>query len=296
MIEKEQNTGDTLRSAEALIKGTSVNTSNWRIKAEAENEEDPGIEEFQSGYQNLYAQLPAAEYRFTFEAGEYIKYLRFYCINDDVSEDDELVLFTLTDAEGCALTDNPSGYVNIQDDKEKEKIIYTFAEKQVMVSPEENSAVITVQRISGINRYGSVEIGTAADSAEPGEYYEPFMTELIFVPGQEFQKIEIPIKKHPSNEAVRFTVNIPDGDGSAVIIEPKAPLERYANFKGKVFDEEASLSAFSDADQISDWAYDNIRWAVGAGVLKGRDDGSLDPKGSVMRAEAAALIHRFLCI
>ena len=78
--------------------------------------------------------------------------------------------------------------------------------------------------------------------------------------------------------------------------EIAAVLERYANFKVKVFDEEASLSAFSDADQISDWAYDNIRWAVGAGVLKGRDDGSLDPKGSVMRAEAAALIHRFLCI
>ncbi len=252
LIEKEQNTGDTLRSAEALIKGTSVNTSNWRIKAEAENEEDPGIEEFQSGYQNLYAQLPAAEYRFTFEAGEYIKYLRFYCINDDVSEDDELVLFTLTDAEGCALTDNPSGYVNIQDDEEKEKIIYTFAEKQVMVSPEENSAVITVQRISGINRYGSVEIGTAADSAEPGEYYEPFMTELIFVPGQEFQKIEISIKKHPSNEAVRFTVNIPDGDGSAVIIEPKAPLAK-AETQTVLLSSEAPMPNALSARAVDRW-------------------------------------------
>jgi len=62
---------------------------------------------------------------------------------------------------------------------------------------------------------------------------------------------------------------------------------------GKPAAEDADLSAFADADQIGDWAADAMAWAVGAGILNGRDGGMLAPKDTAARAEVAALIQRF---
>lgn len=79
--------------------------------------------------------------------------------------------------------------------------------------------------------------------------------------------------------------------------------EKYANenglFSGTAAttfapDETGDLSLFKDDAQISDWARGNVRWAVGAGLINGRDDGSLDLHGSTIRAEAAAVLQRFL--
>ena len=73
-----------------------------------------------------------------------------------------------------------------------------------------------------------------------------------------------------------------------------AILERYADFKGIATDEKGDLSKFTDASQISDWAKGNVQWAVGAGLISGRDDGTVDPLGNATRAEVAAILHRFL--
>ena len=73
-----------------------------------------------------------------------------------------------------------------------------------------------------------------------------------------------------------------------------AILERYADFKRLMTDETDDLARFTDTDQVSDWAFGNVQWAVGAGLITGRDDGSLDPQGSATRAEAAAILQRFL--
>ncbi len=73
-----------------------------------------------------------------------------------------------------------------------------------------------------------------------------------------------------------------------------AILERYADFKGIATDETGDLARFTDAAQVSGWALGNVQWAVGAGLITGRNDGSLDPQGSATRAEAAAILQRFL--
>lgn len=73
-----------------------------------------------------------------------------------------------------------------------------------------------------------------------------------------------------------------------------AIFERYAEYKGIATDEKGDLSKFTDADKISDWAKDNVRWAVGAGLISGRDDGTIDPLGNATRAEIAAIMHRYL--
>ncbi len=73
-----------------------------------------------------------------------------------------------------------------------------------------------------------------------------------------------------------------------------AILERYADFKGIATEEIGDLTQFTDAAQISDWAKENVAWAVGAELISGKGDGILDPLGNATRAEVAAILHRFI--
>lgn len=73
-----------------------------------------------------------------------------------------------------------------------------------------------------------------------------------------------------------------------------AIMQRYADFKGIAADETADLARFTDAAQVSDWAVGNMQWAVGTGLISGRGDGSLAPQDNTTRAEAAAILMRFL--
>ena len=73
-----------------------------------------------------------------------------------------------------------------------------------------------------------------------------------------------------------------------------AIMERYADFKGADTTQTGDLSQFTDEADISDWARDNVSWAVGAGLISGKGDGILDPLGNATRAEVAAILQRFL--
>lgn len=53
------------------------------------------------------------------------------------------------------------------------------------------------------------------------------------------------------------------------------------------------LGAFSDAQAVSSWAEGAVSWAVGAGLIQGRDSGELDPAGTATRAEVATILQRF---
>lgn len=70
-------------------------------------------------------------------------------------------------------------------------------------------------------------------------------------------------------------------------------LYRHAAYKGLQTTASASLSAFADAASVSGWAVDAVRWAVGSGLMNGKN-GRIDPAGLTTRAEAAALLHHCL--
>lgn len=53
------------------------------------------------------------------------------------------------------------------------------------------------------------------------------------------------------------------------------------------------LSAFPDGEAVSAWAQEAMSWAVGAGLLQGRNSGELDPSGTATRAEVATILQRF---
>ncbi|MDD4121897.1 MAG: S-layer homology domain-containing protein, partial [Eubacteriales bacterium] len=70
-------------------------------------------------------------------------------------------------------------------------------------------------------------------------------------------------------------------------------LYRYAKEMGYNITASADLAGFTDAGQTSSWSQDAVRWAVAAGLISGKGNGILDPKGKATRAEVALIFMRF---
>lgn len=71
-------------------------------------------------------------------------------------------------------------------------------------------------------------------------------------------------------------------------------LYRYANGIGMDVKDSGDISSFEDADKISGFALEAIKWAAGEGILTGKEDSTrIDPQGTATRAEAAVMMHRF---
>lgn len=70
-------------------------------------------------------------------------------------------------------------------------------------------------------------------------------------------------------------------------------LYNYAAYKGYDVSATNDLAQFSDAAQVSSWAADVVKWAVGADLLHGVGDDKLAPTGTATRAEVAAILANF---
>ena len=70
-------------------------------------------------------------------------------------------------------------------------------------------------------------------------------------------------------------------------------LYRYAQYKEEPL-AEGALGLFRDAADISPWAEDAMRHAVGAGILQGDSQGLVAPGGYADRASLAAMLQRML--
>ncbi|WP_326910888.1 S-layer homology domain-containing protein [Sedimentibacter sp. MB31-C6] len=72
-------------------------------------------------------------------------------------------------------------------------------------------------------------------------------------------------------------------------------LFRYYLYKNNgAVDTGADLSEFEDTDLISPYALPAMQWAVKVGLIKGRGEITLAPKGNATRAETAVILQRFL--
>ncbi len=70
-------------------------------------------------------------------------------------------------------------------------------------------------------------------------------------------------------------------------------LYKYARFKGYDLTATGDLTQFPDAGSISDWAETALSWANGNGLINGHENGTIDPKGSTIRAQAASILAQF---
>ena len=67
----------------------------------------------------------------------------------------------------------------------------------------------------------------------------------------------------------------------------------WAGLNGLRGEERADLAPYEDAADLSLWAEDAVRWAVGAGLMNGYSESCLAPQGVVTRAEAAQMTVHF---
>lgn len=74
-------------------------------------------------------------------------------------------------------------------------------------------------------------------------------------------------------------------------------LKLYADAQGIDTSASADLSFFADGMEVSSWALNEIRWAVGTGIMVGETRNGvyyLKPGGEATRAECASLLTQFL--
>lgn len=67
------------------------------------------------------------------------------------------------------------------------------------------------------------------------------------------------------------------------------------NNAGKPSADPTVLNAYTDANDISNFASDAFAWAISNGIVLGVSDTALSPKASITRAQAATMIVRYLC-
>ena len=72
-------------------------------------------------------------------------------------------------------------------------------------------------------------------------------------------------------------------------------LFRFAQYHNLEAGAVSDLSAYPDADKVSDWARDAMEWAIANKIMSGKDGGKyLDPQGTASRAECAQFILNFI--
>ena len=75
-----------------------------------------------------------------------------------------------------------------------------------------------------------------------------------------------------------------------------AMLQRYAEFakESNSLWNETNILSYEDFDSISDWTIPSLQWAVGAGVMKGRTDSTINPIENITRAEIAQMLVNYM--
>jgi len=73
-------------------------------------------------------------------------------------------------------------------------------------------------------------------------------------------------------------------------------LHNYAKFKEMDVSvgENTNILSYEDAFEILEWAIPAFQWATGSGIISGRTESTLGPKGTATRAEIATVMMNFL--
>ena len=72
-------------------------------------------------------------------------------------------------------------------------------------------------------------------------------------------------------------------------------MYRYAKYQGYSLEGGADYSSYPDAANVQEFAKDSMSWAVGNGIVTGKENPTrLDPLGNTARAECATIMMRFV--
>lgn len=108
-------------------------------------------------------------------------------------------------------------------------------------------------------------------------------------------------------DAVAWAYNeqIVTGDSNTKMFYPNADVTReqlalmmyrYAKYAGLDTSKTSDLAGMKNAENVSNWAEEGVRWAVGSGLISGIEKNGikdLAPQGNATRAQMAAILQRF---
>lgn len=102
-----------------------------------------------------------------------------------------------------------------------------------------------------------------------------------------------------AEEGIAYGVgeNLFDPNGEITREQMATFLYRYAELKKYDVTTLGDYSDLPDADTVSEWAEDALRWAYGAGLIQGTTIDKvtyLDPQGNATRAQACAILMRYI--
>ena len=207
---EEELTG--LRAARAKILGEASDRASWQ---EVTGADDPAAEvaatsmdKYDEYVSEFGEDVPGTEYTLHFADGEYVKRIRADIIDDEVSETDEQVMLMLYNASGAEIAKPGNAYINIIDTDENEPVTFAMLQDSITATPAEGYAEVTVERISGVEKFASVTVGTGAIDAEPDVDYKSGSVEVIFPQGVTSRTVKIPIYNAMRSEAKSFAVAI----------------------------------------------------------------------------------------
>ena len=168
--------------------GDTVNAAGFNDFTVTSSAIEPGsylqnLGEFGSGFLNL-----------VFEPGEYKKTLELKAVDDDLSEPEELVLFTIYEAQGAEVIDDGNRFTAcIQDNDPYVASSVYFIADDVSFDKSAGFATLDVARSGGIQYVFTVDYETADDSALDGVDYANTSGTLEFKGGVDRQTIKIPL-------------------------------------------------------------------------------------------------------
>ena len=87
---------------------------------------------------------------------------------------------------------------------------------------------------------------------------------------------------------------ISDGTNADALITREQMVTMLYRYAGSPVTGGMAISEFTDSASVSDYATDAVTWALGEGILTGMGDGILAPQGTATRAQAAAMLMRFV--
>ena len=87
---------------------------------------------------------------------------------------------------------------------------------------------------------------------------------------------------------------ISDGTNADALITREQMVTMLYRYAGSPVTGGMAISEFTDGASVSDYATDAVTWALSEGILTGMGDGILAPQGTATRAQAAAMLMRFV--
>ena len=201
-----------IRAGAAAYTGQVPEKHTWQEVTGAQNEDaarlSDGMDNLPEYMNELGEGVPGTECKLHFADGEYLKRIKVSLIADGVSETDEQVAFLLYSAENADVAHAQSAYLNILDSDGNEDAVFYIEENEIVVTPSESYAAVTVRRDTGKEMFASVRLGTSSITAEPDRDYKSGSVEVIFPQGVDSRTVKIPIYNALRKEAVTLAASL----------------------------------------------------------------------------------------